>query len=78
MLFRSLCDTMLKMPLQPGDFPCYIRDYSLFYQGKKLFPDIQGKFPFYVRFHILLSLILRGIYLDFFLTTVLSVILKLL
>ena len=41
--------TLIKMPLQPGNFPRYIRDFSLIYQGKKLFPYIQGNFTLYIR-----------------------------
>ncbi len=39
----ELCtSTQLKIPLQPGNFPCYFRDLSLLCQG--LFPALsEGK-----------------------------------
>ena len=42
--------TLLKMPLQPRNFPRYKRDFSLLYQGKNLFPNIQANFTLYIRY----------------------------
>ena len=50
------------------NIPFYFRDFPLLrvYQVKKLFPDVQRNSALNIRLHILLKLIERGIFLDFF------------
>ena len=47
---------LLKMSQQPENFTRHIRDFSLVYQDKNLFPYIKGNFTLFVRLRILLSL----------------------
>ena len=60
------CLRLLKLSLKSGHLPCCIKEFSLLYQGNNLFPDISGNFTLYIRIHILLPLIERGIFLAFF------------
>ena len=44
----SLIPSRLKMPLQPGNFPRYISDFSLLYEGKFPPPHVEGNFTLYL------------------------------